>query len=99
MTVCAHEPDVAPLLLAAQGESGGVQKSAMQTINELGLRGLYRGMFACWLRDVPFSFIFFPLFANLKTLLRGDESIVGLFTAGACVRVCGNTQLYQVATL
>ena len=60
----------------------------MQTINELGLRGLYRGMFACWLRDVPFSFIFFPLFANLKTLLRGDESIVGLFTAGACVRAC-----------
>lgn len=69
-------------LITLQGESG-VKLSAMETISQLGIRGMYRGTAACWLRDVPFSFVFFPLFANLKTLFRGDDSLVGLFAAGA----------------
>jgi solute carrier family 25 (mitochondrial aspartate/glutamate transporter), member 12/13 len=52
-------------------------------MRELGLRGLYKGTAACWLRDVPFSIVFFPLFANLKTLFDGQNSMLGLFAAGA----------------
>ena len=55
----------------------------MGTISELGLRGLYRGTAATWLRDVPFSIVFFPLFANLKTAFNGNDSMLGLFAAGA----------------
>ena len=75
--------EIVKLRMQLQGEGGGPKLSAADTVKQLGLRGLYRGTAACWLRDVPFSFIFFPLFANLKTAFGGDESIVGLFTAGA----------------
>lgn len=61
----------------------GVQRSMRATVSELWFRGLYKGLFACWLRDVPFSFIFFPLFSHTKAWLHGDSSIGGLFAAGA----------------
>ena len=57
--------------------------SAWATISEMGVRGLYRGTAATWLRDVPFSIVFFPLFANLKAAFNGNDSMVGLFAAGA----------------
>lgn len=57
--------------------------SAVTTISELGFKGLYKGVAACWLRDVPFSIVFFPLFANLKTAFNGNDSMLGLFAAGA----------------
>ncbi|KAJ3199717.1 hypothetical protein HK099_003042 [Clydaea vesicula] len=37
-----------------------------QVLNELGFRGLYKGSAATLMRDVPFSFIFFPMQAILK---------------------------------
>ena len=69
------------------GESGA-SATAASTISSLGVKNLYRGTPATWLRDVPFSFIFFPLFANLKTALNGDNSLPGLFTAGAIAGSC-----------
>ena len=32
---------------------------------------------------MPFSIVFFPLFANLKTAFDGNNSMLGLFCAGA----------------
>nr|CAH8860800.1 unnamed protein product [Trichobilharzia regenti] len=41
---------------------------AMKLLHEKGIFGLYRGMGATFLRDVSFSVIYFPLFANLNAL-------------------------------
>lgn len=52
-------------MLALQGQAN---KSTLTVVKELGLRGLYRGTPATLLRDVPFSFIFFPTSSYLKQL-------------------------------
>ncbi|CUM65021.1 uncharacterized protein PRCAT00002640001 [Priceomyces carsonii] len=43
--------------------------TAGQIVKQLGVKGLYKGAVACLLRDVPFSAIYFPTYANLKKLL------------------------------
>jgi hypothetical protein len=56
--VAATNPmEIVKLRLQLQGEAGGVKRSAMEVIRELGPRGLYKGIAACWLRDVPFSIV------------------------------------------
>eukprot|EP01029_Cantina_marsupialis_P027333 TRINITY_DN760_c0_g1_i1.p1 TRINITY_DN760_c0_g1~~TRINITY_DN760_c0_g1_i1.p1 ORF type:complete len:215 (+),score=44.92 TRINITY_DN760_c0_g1_i1:361-1005(+) len=42
------------------------QMSAKQVVSHLGLRGLYRGAAVTMMRDVPFSMMFFPGYANLN---------------------------------
>lgn len=51
------------------GEIPHKRLSAGQIIKQLGIKGLYRGASACLLRDVPFSAIYFPTYANLKRVL------------------------------
>lgn len=81
--VAATNPmEIVKLRMQLAGESGA-PKTAAAVVGELGLRGLYKGTAATWLRDVPFSIVFFPLFANLKIAFKGDESLFGLFCAGA----------------
>ncbi|CAH8641252.1 unnamed protein product [Dicrocoelium dendriticum] len=54
---------------------------ALQLIRERGIFGLYRGMGATFLRDVSFSMIYFPLFANFNALgpRRSPGSIEAAF--------------------
>lgn len=51
-----------------------------------GLAGLYKGLGATLLRDVPFSIVYFPLFANLNNLgfneLAGKASFAHSFMSG-----------------
>lgn len=46
-------------------------KTAVEVVRELGLRGLYKGASACLLRDIPFSGIYFPTYANIKKRVFG----------------------------
>ncbi|KAF6780272.1 hypothetical protein AHF37_00511 [Paragonimus kellicotti] len=54
---------------------------AIQLVRERGIFGLYRGMAATFLRDVSFSMIYFPLFANFNALgpRRAPGSIEAVF--------------------
>ena len=41
--------------------------STMSVVKDLGIKGLYRGSLATLSRDVPFSMLFFQLFASFKS--------------------------------
>ncbi|KAI1314905.1 mitochondrial aspartate-glutamate transporter agc1 [Mortierella claussenii] len=61
---------------------------AIQIVRNLGIIGLYKGASACLLRDIPFSAIYFPVYAHLKKDLfkEGPEhrlTIGELLMAGA----------------
>ena len=71
--------EIIKIRLQVQGEggiAGEARKSALQIIRQLGLFGLYRGAGACLLRDIPFSAIYFPLYAHLKNdLFQHDKPL------------------------
>jgi solute carrier family 25 aspartate/glutamate transporter 12/13 len=52
--------------------------TALNIVKELGAVGLYRGATACFLRDIPFSAIYFPAYAAAKeSLTNMDDGIPG----------------------
>ncbi|VDQ08217.1 unnamed protein product [Trichobilharzia regenti] len=65
---------------------------AMKLLHEKGIFGLYRGMGATFLRDVSFSVIYFPLFANLNALVSKALLLIIIF-------VCFNFVFYYYLTL
>ncbi len=86
--VAATNPmEIVKLRMQLAGETGA-RATIGETVGALGVRGLYKGTAATWLRDVPFSVIFFPLFANLKIAFDGDNSLLGLFASGAVAGSC-----------
>uniref|UniRef100_A0A3P9AK02 EF-hand domain-containing protein n=1 Tax=Esox lucius TaxID=8010 RepID=A0A3P9AK02_ESOLU len=59
---------------------------ALTVVRDLGLFGLYKGAKACFLRDIPFSAIYFPVYAHTKAEFADAEGRIGplqLLTAGA----------------
>ncbi|KAI4897209.1 hypothetical protein NFI96_015913 [Prochilodus magdalenae] len=79
--------EIVKIRLQVAGEiTTGPRVSALSVIRDLGLFGLYKGAKACFLRDIPFSAIYFPCYAHVKAGLADEEGRVGpgrLLLAGA----------------
>lgn len=78
--------EIVKIRLQVAGEIGaaGEKVTALRVIRELGLAGLYKGARACFLRDIPFSGIYFPTYAHLKDHFAdesGHVSAGGLFAS------------------
>merc|ERR1719369_1971634 len=59
--------EIVKIRLQVAGEiAHGAKVSAIGVVKELGFFGLYKGSRACFLRDIPFSAIYFPAYAHLK---------------------------------
>ncbi|XP_078460817.1 electrogenic aspartate/glutamate antiporter SLC25A12, mitochondrial-like isoform X2 [Lampetra planeri] len=79
--------EIVKIRLQVAGEiTTGARVSALTVMRDLGFLGLYKGAKACFLRDIPFSAIYFPTYAHTKMLLADKDGRVGplqLLTAGA----------------
>jgi len=65
------------------------QKGAIGVVKDLGFSGLYRGVVATWARDVPYSMIFFPVYANAKVLLADENGNTSVAKNLACGCMAG----------
>lgn len=83
--------EIVKIRLQVAGEiAGGSKVRAWTVVKELGLFGLYKGARACFLRDVPFSAIYFPMYAHTKARLAdegGYNTPLSLLVSGAIAGV------------
>jgi solute carrier family 25 aspartate/glutamate transporter 12/13 len=83
--------EIVKIRLQVAGEiSGGAKISAVSVVKELGLFGMYKGANACFLRDAPFSAIYFPVYAHTKEKLTDENGYIhplSLILAGAIAGV------------
>ncbi|KAF4518896.1 hypothetical protein B566_EDAN015288 [Ephemera danica] len=84
--------EIVKIRLQVAGEIAtiGTKISAVQVVKDLGLFGLYKGAKACFLRDVPFSAIYFPAYAHMKVKLADENGYnhpISLLCAGAIAGV------------
>ncbi|XP_021341671.1 calcium-binding mitochondrial carrier protein Aralar1-like isoform X1 [Mizuhopecten yessoensis] len=80
--------EIVKIRLQVAGEIvGKTRVSAFSVIKDLGFFGLYKGSRACFLRDIPFSAIYFPAYAHLKKAFadeNGYNSPGTLLMAATC---------------
>lgn len=83
--------EIVKIRLQVAGEIASTAKiSAWGVMKELGFFGLYKGAKACFLRDIPFSAIYFPGYAHAKVALQDENGYnhpLSLLTAGAIAGV------------
>ncbi|KAK1880892.1 Calcium-binding mitochondrial carrier protein Aralar2 [Dissostichus eleginoides] len=79
--------EIVKIRLQVAGEiTTGPRVSALSVIRDLGFFGLYKGSKACFLRDIPFSAIYFPCYAHLKAHFSEEDGRIGpakMLLAGA----------------
>ncbi|KAF1382547.1 hypothetical protein PFLUV_G00144920 [Perca fluviatilis] len=83
--------EIVKIRLQVAGEiTTGPRVKALSVVRDLGFFGLYKGAKACFLRDIPFSAIYFPVYAHTKEKLADEDGRLGalqLLTAGAIAGV------------
>jgi len=83
--------EIVKIRLQVAGEiATGEKIRAWGVVKDLGLFGLYKGARACFLRDIPFSAIYFPTYAHMKAKLaneNGYNTPWSLLVAGAIAGV------------
>uniref|UniRef100_A0A7E5A194 Calcium-binding mitochondrial carrier protein Aralar1 n=1 Tax=Panagrellus redivivus TaxID=6233 RepID=A0A7E5A194_PANRE len=68
--------EIVKIRLQVAGEiTQGPKINVFTVLKELGFFGLYKGAQACFLRDVPFSMIYFPAYAHAKKLTTDEQGI------------------------
>ncbi|KAM9307829.1 electrogenic aspartate/glutamate antiporter SLC25A13, mitochondrial [Gastrophryne carolinensis] len=79
--------EIVKIRLQVAGEiTTGPRVSALTVLRDLGFFGLYKGAKACFLRDIPFSAIYFPCYAHMKSAFSNEDGSVSpgyLLLAGA----------------
>ncbi|KAM7373033.1 hypothetical protein PAMP_007917 [Pampus punctatissimus] len=79
--------EIVKIRLQVAGEiTTGPRVSAVSVIRDLGFFGLYKGSKACFLRDIPFSAIYFPCYAHIKASFTEEDGRIGpakMLLAGA----------------
>uniref|UniRef100_A0A3Q3VUK7 EF-hand domain-containing protein n=1 Tax=Mola mola TaxID=94237 RepID=A0A3Q3VUK7_MOLML len=83
--------EIVKIRLQVAGEiTTGPRVSALNVVRDLGFFGLYKGAKACFLRDIPFSAIYFPVYAHSKEKIADEDGKLGalqLLAAGAIAGV------------
>ncbi|KAM4626865.1 electrogenic aspartate/glutamate antiporter SLC25A12, mitochondrial [Discoglossus pictus] len=83
--------EIVKIRLQVAGEiTTGPKVRALTVLQDLGIFGLYKGAKACFLRDIPFSAIYFPVYAHCKAQFADEHGHIGalqLLTAGAIAGV------------
>nr|DBA19830.1 TPA: hypothetical protein GDO54_015600 [Pyxicephalus adspersus] len=83
--------EIVKIRLQVAGEiSTGPKVRALTVLRDLGFFGLYKGAKACFLRDIPFSAIYFPVYAHCKSSFADEQGHIGalqLLIAGAIAGV------------
>ncbi|KAF0973665.1 hypothetical protein FDP41_007052 [Naegleria fowleri] len=59
-------------LLKINAQMAGKNHSTIAFIKQVGLAGMYKGLTATLMRDVPFSMIYFSLYARIKNYYRAQ---------------------------
>jgi solute carrier family 25 (mitochondrial aspartate/glutamate transporter), member 12/13 len=54
------------------------RQTTMEVVRALGLRGMYKGVAVTWCRDVPYSMIFFPAYASMKSIMSDEHGHAGM---------------------
>ncbi|KAJ1359071.1 hypothetical protein KIN20_017697 [Parelaphostrongylus tenuis] len=68
--------EIVKIRLQVAGEIQTAHKVGVFTVlKELGFFGLYKGARACFLRDIPFSAIYFPVYAHSKLATADADGI------------------------
>ncbi|XP_063053316.1 mitochondrial glutamate carrier 1 [Engraulis encrasicolus] len=82
---------------AVEFKSPTAMQITRELLREKGIAGLYKGLGATLLRDVPFSIIYFPLFANLNRLgNRGVEGPAPFYVSFVSGCLAGSTAAVAV---
>lgn len=89
--------EIVKIRLQVAGELQSVRRpAASEVVRELGFRGLYKGARACFLRDIPFSAIYFPAYSHMKKKFADEQGyndpkslflaalLAGIPAAGLC---------------
>lgn len=84
--VATNPMEIVKIRLQLQGTDPTAKRmSPVEVVRHLGIRGLYKGSLATLIRDVPFSAVFFPLYANLQSLIGGKDPGVAATLAAGCI--------------
>ncbi|XP_073754951.1 electrogenic aspartate/glutamate antiporter SLC25A13, mitochondrial isoform X5 [Callorhinus ursinus] len=79
--------EIVKIRLQVAGEiTTGPRVSALSVVRDLGFFGIYKGAKACFLRDIPFSAIYFPCYAHVKASFASESGQISpgsLLLAGA----------------